>query len=71
MPTRFHLYPFQQGEILHLKKKHPCGGWLWEVQRVGADIAVKCLTCGHFLVISRQNLEKAVKSVQPSSETKS
>lgn len=63
MPARFNLYPFQIGEILILKKKHPCGGFSWQVQRVGADIAIKCLTCGHFMVMPRQRLEKAIKAI--------
>ena len=65
MPSRFNLYPFKPGEILHLKKQHPCGGWLWSVERTGADIALKCLTCGHFMNMPRQKLEKAVKSIEP------
>jgi len=68
MPGRFKLYPFKKGEILYLKKQHPCGGWLWQVERTGADIALKCLTCGHFMTMPRQKLEKAVKSVQPPAE---
>lgn len=64
MPGRFHLYPFKVGEVLHLKKQHPCGGWLWQVDRIGADIGLKCLTCGRFMVLPRQKLEKALKSVQ-------
>lgn len=63
MPARFNLYPFQIGEILIMKKKHPCGGLQWEVQRVGADIAIKCLTCGHFMSMPRQRLEKSVKAI--------
>jgi hypothetical protein len=65
MPGRFQLYPFKPGEILQLKKQHPCGGWQWSVERTGADIALKCLTCGHFMVMPRQKLEKAVKSILP------
>lgn len=68
MPGRFDLYPFKPGEILQLKKKHPCGGWLWLVERTGADIALKCMTCGHFMTMPRHRLEKAVKSVQPSAD---
>ena len=64
MPGRYHLYTFKVGEVLNLKKQHPCGGWRWEVQRVGADITLKCLTCGHLLVMPRQKLEKALKSVE-------
>jgi hypothetical protein len=64
MPAKFNLYPFRVGEILRLKKQHPCGGWLWEVQRTGADIALKCRTCGHLLVMPRQRLEKAMKAIE-------
>ena len=67
MPGKFQLYPFKVGEVLLLKKQHPCGGWQWEVQRIGADIAIKCLTCGHFLTMPRQKLEKAVKSIKTAS----
>lgn len=63
MPSRFHLYPFQVGDIIRMKKQHPCGGWTWQVTRVGADISLKCLTCGHQVVIPRRKLEKAVKTV--------
>ena len=63
MPSRFVLYPFQVGEILQLKKKHPCGGDTWLVQRVGADIGLKCQTCGRFQTLPRQRLEKSLKTV--------
>ena len=68
MPGRYHLYPFKAGEILRMKKQHPCGSWLWQVERTGADIGLKCMTCGHFIVMSRQKLEKAVKTIQPPQE---
>jgi hypothetical protein len=64
MPGLFNLYPFQVGEVLRLKKQHPCGGWLWEVQRTGADIALKCQKCGRLQTMPRHKLEKAVKSIE-------
>ncbi len=64
MAGKFYLYPFKPGEILRLKKQHPCGGWLWLVDRVGADIGIKCMTCGHYITLPRQRLEKAVKSIE-------
>ena len=66
--TYFISIRFKVGEILHLKKQHPCGGWLWQVERIGADIGLKCLTCGRFMVMPRQKLEKAVKSVSTGAE---
>ena len=64
MPGRFHLYPFKTGEILRMKKPHPCGSFLWQVERAGAEITLKCLTCGRVVQLTRAKLEKAVKSVQ-------
>ena len=41
------------GDVLRMKKKHPCGGDRWQVLRVGADFRLKCLTCGRVVMISR------------------
>lgn len=65
MATAFELYPFQVGEVLQLKKKHPCGSYNWRVVRAGADISLECLTCGHRAVMPRRQLEKTVKAVIP------
>lgn len=51
------------GGIIRLKKPHPCGGSDWKIVRLGADIGIKCLTCGHRLLIGRTKLERRVKSV--------
>jgi hypothetical protein len=63
MSASFELYPFQSGQILQLKKPHPCGGKTWLVVRTGADIALCCQTCGRHMTLPRRQLEKAVKSV--------
>jgi hypothetical protein len=47
-----------------MKKQHPCGSFLWQVERAGAEITLKCLTCGRVVQLARAKLEKAVKSVQ-------
>lgn len=49
------------GDIIRLKKKHPCGGSDWEVVRLGADIGIKCMTCGHRLLVGRALLEKRLE----------
>ena len=49
------------GDIVKLKKKHPCGSFEWEVLRVGADFRLKCLGCGHQIMIARKLVEKNVK----------
>jgi len=51
------------GSKLTLKKKHPCGGYDWEVTRLGADIKIKCLTCGRSLFIPRIDLNKKIKKI--------
>ncbi len=54
----------QIGDILKLKKKHPCGSVEWEVLRVGADFRLKCTGCGHSIMISRTIVEKSVRDIK-------
>lgn len=54
----------QLGDILKLKKQHPCGSREWEVLRVGADFRLKCMGCGHQIMIARRVLEKNVKDIR-------
>jgi hypothetical protein len=53
------------GDIVRLKKKHPCGSFDWEIVRVGADIRIKCLKCEHHVLIERSILERRIKVVMP------
>lgn len=53
----------QVGDVLELKKQHPCGSRTWQVLRVGMDFKLKCLGCGHELMLPRSRAEKAVKKV--------
>ena len=46
------------GDIVTLKKQHPCGSKDWEILRVGADFRLKCMGCGHMVMISRKLVEK-------------
>lgn len=57
------------GDILKLKKQHPCGSIEWEVLRVGADFRLKCRGCGHQIMIARRLLEKSVKQILPGENT--
>lgn len=54
---------FHVGDIVKLKKQHPCGSSDWEITRVGMDFRIKCLGCNHQVLISRQKFEKGVKSI--------
>ena len=53
---------FRLGDVLRLRKAHPCGGLEWEVVRLGADIGLRCLTCGRRVLLERSVLEKRVKA---------
>ena len=50
------------GDILTLKKPHPCGSHEWEVLRIGQDLRLKCVGCGHQMMIARKNIEKNIKA---------
>ena len=52
------------GDILEMKKQHPCGSHEWEVLRIGADFRIKCVGCGHQIMIPRKTLEKSVKEIK-------
>ena len=58
----------QVGDILEMKKPHPCGSTQWEILRVGMDIKLKCLGCGHELMIPRSKAEKSIKKILSSGE---
>ncbi len=52
------------GDVLRLKKAHPCGSHEWSVLRVGADFRIKCAGCGHQVMIARTLLEKNIKEIK-------
>ena len=50
------------GDVVRLKKKHPCGGDEWRVVRLGADIGMECLTCQRRVLITRSIFERRIKA---------
>ncbi len=52
---------FKLGDVVRLKKLHPCGSYEWQVVRLGADIGLKCLKCRHSVLIPRVQLERRIK----------
>ncbi|WP_302761597.1 DUF951 domain-containing protein, partial [Christensenella hongkongensis] len=42
---------FECNDVVVMQKKHPCGGYEWQILRTGADIKIKCLTCGHIVML--------------------
>jgi len=55
---------FEIGDIVRLKKKHPCGSSEWEILRVGADFRLKCTGCGHQIMTQRKLVEKNMKELK-------
>jgi hypothetical protein len=53
---------------VELKRQHPCGSKTWEVLRVGMDIKLRCLGCGHEVMVPRRKAEKAIRSILPKEE---
>ena len=51
-------FDYEVGDIVKLKKKHPCGAFEWEILRVGADFRLKCVGCGHQIMVPRTLVEK-------------
>ncbi len=60
----------QVGDILKMKKPHPCGSKEWKVLRIGADFRLKCMGCEHQIMIARKLAEKNTKEVVKVSEEK-
>ena len=54
---------FDVGDILEMKKPHPCGGRNFRVLRTGSDVRLVCMECGRDMTMSRLKLEKNIKKV--------
>ncbi len=54
---------YKLGSIVVMKKEHPCGTNEWEVVRLGADIKIKCVKCGRFVMLPRIEFNKKLKKV--------
>ena len=59
----------QVGDILTLKKAHPCGSRDWQVLRIGADFKLRCCGCGHEVMGPRAKFEKSVRQVRAENRT--
>lgn len=55
---------FAVGVVIRMKKPHPCGSSEWEVLRTGADFRLKCLGCGHQVMVSRKLVEKNTREIR-------
>ena len=53
----------RMGDVLRLRRKHPCGGFEWDVVRVGADIGLRCRTCERRVLLDRPTLRRRLAEV--------
>lgn len=67
MSNKYELYQFKVGEVLTLKKLHPCGCQDWGVIKTGQEIGIRCIKCNHIISIKRRNLEKSIKCIKSDS----
>lgn len=63
MPVELHL-----GDVVRLRKKHPCGGYEWRVVRLGVDIGLVCQTCSRRIMLPRSTVNKRLKTIVSSGE---
>ncbi len=49
---------FWLGDVVRLRRPHPCGGTDWLVDRLGADLGLRCLRCGRHVLVERRRVER-------------
>ena len=54
---------FDVGDVIRMKKPHPCGSYEWEILRVGADFRLKCAVCCNQIMVSRKLVEKNTRQI--------
>ena len=57
-------YVYDVGDVVTMKKKHPCGSDEWTILRIGADFKLKCNGCGHEIMVTRTLVEKNTKNLK-------
>lgn len=70
MANKFFLYKYEEGEIVTMKKAHPCGSKDWLVIRAGAEIKLRCQGCGHDVALPRPSVEKSTVAVRKPGDDK-
>lgn len=54
---------YQVGDVVETKKQHPCGSKKWEITRIGVDFKLKCVGCGHVIMVEREKALKMIKKI--------
>lgn len=58
-------FELKTGDVVRLKKAHPCGEFRWTVTRLGADIGLVCCGCGRYVLMPRSQLARRLRAVTP------
>jgi hypothetical protein len=61
-PDHDGVVDFRLGDVIILRKSHPCGGGEWLIDRLGADLGLRCRTCGRHVMVDRRTVERRIKS---------
>lgn len=56
-------FDLKVGDIVEVKKEHPCGSKHWKITRIGVDFKMECIGCGHNIMIERQKALKMIKKI--------
>ncbi len=60
---------YEVGDVVRMKKPHPCGSSEWKITRTGMDFGLKCEGCGHFVMMPRSKFEKTARGIlRPTAE---
>ena len=57
------IFPFRPGDIVYLKKPHPCGSHEWEILRIGSDLKLRCVGCDRQMMVERRMIDRHIKRV--------
>lgn len=63
MTVRPRVADLRVGDVVRLRKAHPCGGFWWLVNRVGSDIGLRCQTCEHYVMVPRFRIERRIREI--------
>ncbi|MDW7739232.1 MAG: DUF951 domain-containing protein [Bacillota bacterium] len=57
------MVQYEVGQLIQMKKSHPCGSNCWRIIRIGMDIRIKCVKCGRSVLIPRSRFERRAKCI--------
>ncbi len=58
----------QVGDVVVLRKAHPCGSDRWEVLRIGADFRLRCQGCGRLVMLPRSKVERRIRKIESAAD---